>query len=109
MEPGNWKNAAYKWVAAEDGTIYITGKYVKFANSEDASADGTVLRIFVKGEQKEFIDSNIKGNFGEERSVDLNYSYQVEAGDEVMFAVSPENNDNMDGGRLEVTISDTAP
>ena len=103
VEPGNWRNAAYKWVAAQDGEIVVSGEYVKFANSEDSAADGTVLRIFLNGAEKLFA-GDTKGNFSEERSSQFNLSFTVKAGDALLFAVNPEDNDNYDGGRLSVTI-----
>ncbi|MDO4416058.1 MAG: hypothetical protein Q4C20_13365, partial [Erysipelotrichaceae bacterium] len=106
VEPGSGRNAAYKWVAAKDGTIYVKGEYVKFANNADPNADGTTVRIFVNGEERHWMGNNIKGNFSDDRSETFDVSYEVKAGDEIIFAVNPEGNDSYDGGRLAVTISD---
>ena len=105
VEPGNGKNAAYKWIVAADGTITVKGEYVKFANADDPNADGTCVRIFINGEEKKWMGNNTMGNFAEERSESFNETYTVKAGDEIIFAVNPEGNDSYDGGRLSVTIS----
>ncbi len=106
VEPGQGRNAAYKWIAGQDGTIYVKGTYTKFANSEDPSADGTCVRIFLNGAEKKWMGSQTMGNFAEERSESFDETYEVKAGDVLIFAVSPEGNDSYDGGRLAVTISD---
>lgn len=49
VEPGNGKNAAYKWIVAEDGRISVKGEYVKFENSADPDANGTCMRIILNG------------------------------------------------------------
>ena len=41
VEPGNGRNAAYKWVVAKDGTINVKGDYTKFANSDDSTISPT--------------------------------------------------------------------
>ena len=102
VEPGNGRNAAYKWVAAEDGDITVEGTYTKFANSDDPNADGTSVRIVLNGTVKKWMGT--QGNFSEEQTVTFNESYTVKKGDEIIFAVNPEDNDSYDGGRLEVTI-----
>ncbi len=104
VEPGNGKNAAYKWVAGETGKIKITGKYTKFVSSDDPAADGVVIRIFINGDEKKFI--GVQGNFSSEVTRDINEEYVVHEGDEIVFAVNPEGNDSYDGGRLEIKISD---
>ncbi|MGX8686279.1 MAG: hypothetical protein ACSW8K_00565, partial [bacterium] len=106
VEPGNGRNAAYRWVVAKDGTIHVTGEYTKFANAADPAADGTCIRIFLNGQEKEWFGSNTMGNFAEERSESFDLVYEVKAGDVLIFAVNPEGNDSYDGGRLAVTISD---
>ncbi|MBR6378188.1 MAG: FIVAR domain-containing protein, partial [Oscillospiraceae bacterium] len=105
VEPGNGKNAAYKWIVAQDGTIQVEGEYVKFANSEDPTADGTCVRFFLNGVEKKWMGSQTMGNFAEERKESFSETYTVKAGDELIFAVNPEGNDSWDGGRLTVTIS----
>lgn len=106
MEPGNDLNAAYKWTVAQDGTIQITGEYVKFANNEDPNANGVCLRIFQNEEEKKYIDEGIKGeNITAEATVSINETLEVKKGDVIIFAVNPEGNDSYDGGRLAITIS----
>ena len=105
-EPGNGKNAAYRWTVARNGKIRVHGDYTKFANAADPNADGVVMRIFVNGEEKKYIDGNIKGNFADERKAEFNEVYDVYAGDVIMFAINPECNDSYDSGRLSVTIED---
>ena len=105
VEPGNGKNAAYKWIVAKDGTIYVKGEYVKFANNSDAKADGTCVRIFVNGVEKKWLGTI--GNFAADQTVSFNETFTVKAGDEIVFAINPEANDSWDGGRFSVTISDT--
>jgi len=105
-EPGNDKNAAYRWTAARNGKIRVHGDYTKFANAADPNANGVVVRIFVNGEEKKFIGGNIQGNFADERKAEFNEVYDVYAGDVIMFAINPEGNDSYDGGRLSVTIED---
>jgi hypothetical protein len=46
-----------------------------------------------------------QGNFSEEKVISFDIVYEVKAGDEVLFVISPEDNDAWDGGRLSVTIS----
>lgn len=104
VEPGNGKNAAYKWVAAETGKIKISGKYTKFDNSADPNADGVVIRIFINGEEKAFI--GVTGNHSGDVVENISREYVVHEGDEIVFAVNPEGNDSYDGGRLEIKISD---
>ena len=105
VEPGDGKNAAYKWIVAQDGTISVRGEYVKFANNADPSADGTCVRIFLNGVEKKWMGGNTMGNFGDERSESFDEVYEVKAGDVLIFAVNPEGNDSWDGGRLSVVIS----
>ena len=111
VEPGQGLNAAYKWVVAQDGTIYVTGEYAKFANSEDENADGTTVRIRLNDDVVKWMggQDSIQGNFSEERVVTFNEVYEVKKGDVLIFTVNPEGNDSYDGGRLAVTISDQAP
>ena len=104
VEPGVGRNAAYKWVAARDGKIKLSGEYVKFKNNEDPEATGTCFRIFVNGAQIEFF-SQTRGNFAEERKVAIGYEFEVKMGDEIMVAIDAEGNDSCDGGRLSLTIS----
>ena len=106
VEPGSGRNAAYKWVVAKDGKIKVEGTYVKFANSDDSSADGTCVRIFVNGVEKKWLGTI--GNFSSEQTVTFDEQYEVSAGDEIIFAVNPEGNDSYDGGRLAVTISEVS-
>ena len=104
VEPGSGKNAAYKWIVAENGTIRVSGSYVKFANSADPAADGTCVRIFLNGAEKKWMGGDTQGNFSDERSLSFDETYTVKAGDELLFAVDPDGNDSYDGGRLSVTI-----
>ena len=105
VEPGNGKNAAYKWIAAQDGYITVDCQYVKFANSADASADGTCVRFFLNGAETVWMGSNTIGNYAEDRSDSFQRTIQVKAGDELIFAVNPEGNDAWDGGRLTISIN----
>ena len=107
VEPGSGRSAAYKWVVAKDGTINVKGSYTKFANSDDKNADGTCARIYLNGTEKKWMGTN--GNFGSEKSESFNETFEVKAGDVLLFVVSPESNDSYDGGRLEVTINDVTP
>ena len=104
VEPGVGRNAAYKWVAARDGKIKLSGEYVKFENNKDPEATGTCFRIFVNGAEKGFFDQT-KGNFAEERKVAIDNEFEVKMGDEIMVAIDAEGNDSYDGGRLSLTIS----
>ena len=104
VEPGNGRNAAYKWIVAKDGTINVKGDYTKFANSDDSNADGTSVRIFINGYEKKWLGTI--GNFSDEQTVSFDEQYDVKAGDVIIFAVNPEGNDSYDGGRLSVTIKD---
>ena len=104
VEPGSGKNAAYKWVVAKDGTINVKGDYTKFANSADDGADGTTVRFFLNGQEKKYIGMN--GRSAEDRTESFDETYEVKAGDILIFAVNPEGNDSYDGGRLSIEISD---
>ena len=110
VEPGNGKNAAYKWIVAEDGRISVKGEYVKFENSADPDANGTCMRIFLNGGEKKWLggEDSIGGNFSGERKVSFDEVYEVKAGDELLFAIDPNGNDAWDGGRLTVTVSPVA-
>ena len=88
VEPGNGRNAAYKWVVAKDGTINVKGDYTKFANSDDSSADGTSVRFFINGYEKKWLGT--LGNFSDEQTVSFDEQYDVKAGDVIIFAVNPE-------------------
>ena len=105
VEPGGGRNAAYKWVVAQDGTIHVTGDYTKFSY-EEAGATGTCFRIRLNGEQKTFIGMNA-ADASEERSESFDLTLEVKAGDELLFLVDPEGNDAWDGGRLTASISPT--
>ena len=107
VAPGNGKNAAYKWIVAKDGTINVKGSYTKFANSSNPEANGTCVRIFVNGEEKKWLDGN--GNFAEDKISYFDEVYEVKAGDVIIFAVNPEGNEALDGGRLAVKISEVKP
>ncbi|MBR4162897.1 MAG: hypothetical protein IKR11_05190, partial [Solobacterium sp.] len=104
VEPGNGKNAAYKWVAARDGEITVSGEYVKYAYDEEGTT-GTCFRIRLNGEEKKFIGMNTKDK-ADERAEGFVLTLEVKAGDELMFLVDPEGNDAWDGGKLAVVISD---
>ena len=104
VEPGSGKNAAYKWVVAKDGTINVKGDYTKFANNADEGADGTTVRFFLNGHEEKFI--GMGGRSAEERTASFDETYEVKAGDILIFAVNPEGNDSYDGGRLSIEISD---
>ena len=104
VEPGNGRNAAYLWIAANDGSIRISGEYVKFPNSEDPDANGTCMRIFLNGDEKLWIGGDTQGNFSSEVRKDFYQEYEVKKGDEIIFAVDPDGNDSYDGGRLSVSI-----
>ncbi len=106
VEPGNGRNAAYKWIAAANGRIIVDGNYTKFANNADPDANGVCMRIFINGEEKKWIGGEIQGNFAEDRTVYFREEYNVHRGDAVMFAIDPDGNDSYDGGRLEVKITD---
>lgn len=106
VEPGNNLNAAYKWIAAQDGTIKINGEYEKFANAADANANGVCLRIFQNAEEKKWIGGPIMGgNIAESVKVIIEETLTVKKGDEIIFAVNPEGNDSYDGGRLSIDIT----
>ena len=104
VEPGSGRNAAYKWIAARDGSIKVSVEYVKSVNNGDPNADGTSFRIFLNGHEERYF-GDTKGNFAEERKVAFEHDFDVKMGDEVMFAIDPETNDSWDGGRLSVAIS----
>lgn len=105
-EPGNGKNAAYKWLAAEDGKIVIKGTYTKFANSSDDKADGVCLRIYQNAEEKKWLGTGInQGGITTDITLSFEEIYTVKAGDEITFLVSPEGNDILDGGKLEAAIA----
>ena len=106
VEPGNGRNAAYKWVVAEDGRIRVQGSYTKFANSADPNANGTCMRIFLNGVEKKWLGGATQGNFSDDRTVTFDEHYDVKKNDEITFAIDPDGNDAWDGGRLEVNISD---
>ena len=105
VEPGNGRAAAYKWVAAEDGTIQVKGSYTKFANAADPFANGTCMRIVINGEERKWMGGITQGNFADERVLDFDEVYEVKKGDEIIFLVDCDANDSYDGGRLEVDIS----
>ncbi|MBE5920713.1 MAG: hypothetical protein E7272_12850 [Pseudobutyrivibrio ruminis] len=106
VEPGNGKNAAYKWVVGKDGNIRVQGSYTKFANSADPNANGTCMRIFLNGVEKKWLGGVTQGNFSDERTVTFDEHYEVKKNDEITFAIDPDGNDAWDGGRLEVKITD---
>ncbi|WP_022764111.1 hypothetical protein [Butyrivibrio sp. XPD2006] len=104
VEPGNGRNAAYRWVAAHDGAIKVMGNYTKFANSDDADANGVCMRIFLNGEEKRWIGGDTQGNYDYEIVKDFYEEFTVSKGDVITFAIDPDGNDSYDGGRLLVTI-----
>ena len=106
VEPGNGKNAAYKWVVGKDGNIRVQGSYTKFANSADPEANGTCMRIFLNGVEKKWLGGVTQGNFSDERTVTFDEHYEVKKNDEITFAIDPDGNDAWDGGRLEVEITE---
>lgn len=106
VEPGNGKNAAYKWIAAATGRIRVVGNYTKFANSADPEANGVCMRIFINGAEQKWIGGDTQGNFDHEIVKEFDEVYTVHRGDELMFAIDPDGNDSYDGGRLSVTITD---
>ncbi|WP_026650789.1 hypothetical protein [Butyrivibrio proteoclasticus] len=106
VEPGNGRNAAYTWTVAQDGTINVSGTYIKYANSNDPYANGVCMRIFINGQEKKWIGGVTQGNFESDVEVSFEETYQVSKGDIIMFAVDPDGNDSYDGGKLSVTISD---
>ena len=106
VEPGNGKNAAYRWIVAKTGKIRVEGKYTKFANSADPEANGVCMRIFVNEEEKKWIGGETQGNFDNDVVKEFDEIYIVHQGDAITFAIDPDGNDSYDGGRLEVSITD---
>ena len=104
VEPGNGRNAAYRWVAARNGAVKVYGSYTKYANSDDADANGVCMRIFLNGEEKRWIGGDIQGNFDHEVVKEFYEEFTVSKGDVIMFAIDPDGNDAYDGGKLSVTI-----
>lgn len=110
VEPGQGKCAAYKWIAAENGDIQITGEYVKFPNAEDEEANGVTARIFQnEGDVnvKKFMgegDGIQAGNISSDVIVPIDETLTVAKGDEIIFAVNPEGNDAWDSGRWTIEI-----
>ena len=102
VHPGDGVNAGYKWVAARSGKIRVSGSYTKYANSDDPNADGTCVRICINGGEKKWMGT--MGNFAEAQTVTFDEVYDVEAGDELVFAINPETNYSYDGGKLEAVI-----
>ncbi|MBQ7148682.1 MAG: hypothetical protein IJR96_08015 [Pseudobutyrivibrio sp.] len=109
VEPGNGKNAAYRWIVAKTGTVNVKGCYVKFANNADPDANGVCMRIFVNGEERKWLGGNTQGNFDHEEKLFFDENYAVHKGDSITFAIDPDGNDSYDGGRLEVEISPVLP
>jgi len=106
VEPGAFRNAAYKWVVKKDGKIKIDGKYTKFSNDADPNANGVCLRIFHNGVEKRWIGDGLNhGGIKDEVTVTFDQYLDVKKGDEILFAVNGEGNDAWDGGRLEVDIT----
>ncbi|MDO5109736.1 MAG: SHIRT domain-containing protein, partial [Erysipelotrichaceae bacterium] len=105
--PDGGQSAAYKWVAAEDGTIYVTGEYTKAPNSAGANANGVTLRVVLNDEVKVWKGDNIqKGGITEPQTVTFDETFEVKKGDILIFAINPEGNNEYDGGKLSVKISD---
>ena len=65
----------------------------------------TCVRIFINGVEKDWFGGNTQGNFAEEQKIDIDKTYDVKMGDEIIIAINPEGNDIWDGGRLSLTIS----
>ena len=102
---GGDNSAAYKWVAAKGGKIKITGEYVKFANSDDVDADGVCMRIIQNGEERGWFGDGIHAKgITSDVSVSIDKELDVSAGDAILFVVSPEDNNKLDGGRLSIII-----
>ena len=107
IHPGKFKNAAYKWVVAEDGTISITGEYHKYANDADPDANGVCMRIFLNGAEKKWLDGSInKGGLSSDVEVSINETLEVKKGDSIIFAVdcNGDGNNSYDGGWLAIQI-----
>ena len=107
VHPGS-RNAAYKWIAAQDGKIHITGQYVKDPNSADEDADGVCLRICQNADNEVawIGDGGIKqGGNTSETSATIDKELDVKAGDEIFFLVNPEGNNKLDGGKLSIAIA----
>ena len=104
VEPGNGRNAAYRWTVGKNGVIRVKGKYTKYANAQDPEANGTCMRIFINGVEKKWMGT--QGNFATEKSVEFDEYYEVHKGDVVMFAIDCDGNDSLDGGCLSVRISE---
>ena len=104
IHPAPYRNAAYKWVAAQDGEIRVSGSYVKFANSQDPNANGVCFRITKTGEESRFF--GVTGNYAEDRTVEFNETFTVQAGDVLLFHVDAEGGNNAyDGGRFDLSIT----
>ncbi|MDO5109650.1 MAG: hypothetical protein Q4D59_06915, partial [Erysipelotrichaceae bacterium] len=67
----------------------------------------TCVRFFINGEEKKWLGAG--GNFAEDQTVGFDELYEVKAGDVIIFAVNPEGNESLDGGRLAITISEVKP
>lgn len=106
VEPGNWKNAAYMWVAAVDGKIKVKGSYTQYANTADPEANGTCMRIFVDGAERKWLGDNTMGKHENDGTEYFDETYTVKKGDKIIFAVNPEGSDALDGGCLSVDITE---
>ena len=104
VEPGAGLNAAYKWKSSVDGTIDIEGEYTKFAATPDSGANGVCIRIFKNGEEEKWIGEGINQKVTNEITIPVTHQLEVARGDEIIFAINPEGNDEYDGGRLQVKI-----
>jgi hypothetical protein len=94
IHPGSGTNAAYKWVAAQDGNIKVAGKYTKFDGGK------TDIRIRQTGNSDDHFQT---ADSGAEISIDLTLA--VKKGDELLFQVDPSGEADNDGGRFAISIS----
>lgn len=101
VHPAIYRSAAYKYVVPKDGSIKITGEYVKYVNP---TGNGTTFRVMLNGDAdhpKFFAETKTSE---EERTYTFDETFDVKKDDVILFAVNPEGNNDYDGGKVTFKI-----
>ncbi|MDE7258062.1 MAG: hypothetical protein K2N77_02310, partial [Lachnospiraceae bacterium] len=107
VSPGSGKKAMYQWVVAQNGSVDVTGKYVKFGHNDSNPdwPDGTEVTIYLNNDLLHVKSGHVSQGDGNDNTsyFDLN-GIRVKKGDLITFIIDPLKNNAWDGGRLGVQI-----
>ena len=97
----------YQWVAGEDGSIDISGTYVKYGQEDENPKwpDGVTVKIYKNN--KVLLTKKVKVKRGDGNNNSLPFELDdisVKRGDKISFQICADGNNAWDGGQLSAVI-----